>query len=427
MGPSAKVDGDFQDRDYKPPPKISVDHPLSMITDIPRRSVRTVMLQTRPKEVDDRERRRETYLYTPATLLQVSPKPAKTKAVVAEPFVEELDNFTCRWKGCTELNEFEDLEALSEHLLMVHIKTQKGLRGKRKNARGFICEWKSCEEDKPFHGVREVQSHLRARHFGTKQVASKRPSTRPSRSHKRNQKGDYGNETMSGEDLGYEDDDDDDDDMEEDDVYQEDQKEDNEEEEEEREQETKRERAMPKGSLPAPAPQQQPQPVQPVKRKRGRPPMTPEQRAAAAALREQKRRRWEAGKDESPPSSPYRGLRSVARKRQRRDSEDASTGPSSSAPSSPYSRSASPSTPLPPSLQPVSSPSASLAPQRQGPAPASAPPSSPQKPQSPGGQNAGSNPGSSSSTRSCSEAAPKKRFLMRLGLGPSAQTSESIG
>ena len=178
-GASSRKDEDFQDRDYKPPPRFNNDIPLSLLAEIPRRSVRTVMLQTRPKEVDDRERRRETYLYASTPLVQDKlPKPGKPKGTtppsimrytnyvlytsyyppppspastrsptpmrpaycpVPEAFVAELDNFTCRWKGCPVLNEFEDLEALSDHLLLVHIKTQKGLRGKRKNARGFIC------------------------------------------------------------------------------------------------------------------------------------------------------------------------------------------------------------------------------------------------------------------------------------------------
>jgi hypothetical protein len=171
------------DRDYKPPSnlhEVNHDTPLSSLSAIPRRSVRAVVLQTRPKVVDDRERRRQTFdafhndlatqkqkqLESKEEAPSCRPPPKSSSSKTAACAVEELDSFACQWRDCQELQEFEDLESLLAHLLAQHIKAQKGEHGKRKNMRGFVCEWQGCNEEKPFHGVREVQTHLRAKHFG---------------------------------------------------------------------------------------------------------------------------------------------------------------------------------------------------------------------------------------------------------------------
>jgi len=183
------------DRDYKPPSnlhEVNHDTPLSSLSAIPRRSVRAVVLQTRPKVVDDRERRRQTFdafhndlatqkqkqleskeeapscrpppkssssKSTPPAcfgdcaftsrkssvplhmlIWMTSASPLHLRSTAAACAVEELDSFACQWRDCQELQEFEDLESLLAHLLAQHIKAQKGEHGKRKNMRGFVCK-----------------------------------------------------------------------------------------------------------------------------------------------------------------------------------------------------------------------------------------------------------------------------------------------
>jgi len=269
---------DEKDRDYRPPPNIAHDFKLSMLADIPRRSVRTVLLQTRPKPSEvDKQVRRESYDgYSPSLPLPTSPKSSY------EPMpVEELDNFTCRWRGCKIAEEFEDLEALSGHLIEDHVKSQRGLCGKRKNSRGFICEWDSCTEERPFHGMQEVQSHLRARHIGIKPKESLPNSSL---------------HTLRSTQDGALEKSNEDDTIDVDDSYQ----------------DEKRHQKVSTTSSPSSQPSTL---EQPVKRKRGRPPMTPQQRAQAAALREQRKRKQEE----------ERMLAALKRAKRQRRSEDQET------------------------------------------------------------------------------------------------------